>query len=89
MRRRTNYVWLNEYKLERGCAGCGYKRSGAALDMHHLRDKAFTISAKLHLSLDEIQREVEKCIVLCANCHRELHAGLLDPLTLKHTLTRE
>lgn len=45
------------------------------LDFHHLRDKSFAISEVISkgVSLETIKSEIEKCITLCANCHRELH----------------
>ena len=63
-------------KLE--CSSCGYDKTFAALDFHHTRDKVFHIPSKLmkaptEPNKREMAEEVAKCIVLCANCHRELH----------------
>lgn len=60
------------------CTRCGYDRCVAALDFHH-RDparKKFNISMEKGRTLKELRAEAKKCVVLCANCHRELHAGL-------------
>ena len=46
----------------------------ACLDFHHLRDKEFNIANEIkNLSIDNLKKEIDKCIVLCANCHRKLH----------------
>lgn len=52
---------------------CGEK-DVACLDFHHLRDKEFNIANEIkNLSIDNLKKEIDKCIVLCANCHRKLH----------------
>ena len=57
------------------CQTCGYNRCLNALDFHHVGDKEHTIS-KMYLNqpLSKILQEVKKCMLLCANCHREHHA---------------
>lgn len=58
------------------CQICAYNRSHAALDFHHLdpMEKDFAISAKM-TSFEAIQKELDKCVLVCANCHREIHDG--------------
>lgn len=58
---------------QQGCCVCGEK-DPCCLDFHHLRDKQFCISNATDRSISKIKEELEKCIVLCANCHRKLHA---------------
>ena len=60
-----------------GCRICGYNRSLLALELHHLNslEKEFSISSKL-TSWMAIAREIEKCVLLCSNCHREVHDGM-------------
>ena len=59
-----------------GCYICGEKEP-CCLDFHHLRDKEFVISAATDVSVERLTKELEKCIVLCSNCHRKLHAGII------------
>ena len=65
-----------------GCYVCGYDKCNAALEFHH-RDptkKDFAISRQR--SLDKIKAELDKCVLLCANCHRETHDGLHPEIRL-------
>lgn len=60
------------------CEHCGYCKSPAALEFHHLdpSEKDFVISSKVNstsIKVEEIFEEVEKCALLCSNCHREFH----------------
>ena len=66
---------VNSYKLKKGCAHCGYNKEAVALDFHHedRKDKIINVSAHWKTSWRQYQKmkkEIEKCIVLCANCHR-------------------
>ena len=59
------------------CEKCGYDKNIAALEFHHINpsEKLFQIDSR-HLSnthIDKLKTEVDKCILLCANCHREIH----------------
>ena len=67
-----------EYKGGK-CEICGYNRCSDALEFHHndLSNKKFGISAKGYTrSWKEVAKELDKCMMVCANCHRELHAKL-------------
>lgn len=55
------------------CSNCGYNKSYNALDFHHLRDKEFSISEKMRYDIEILKEESKKCVLLCANCHREHH----------------
>lgn len=59
------------------CQICSYDRSLAAFDFHHVDplEKDFSISSRM-TSWDVIRKELDKCVLLCANCHREVHDGL-------------
>jgi hypothetical protein len=66
-------------KLHRGCLICGYRDRATALTHHHLDPavKRFAIGQKImHVSLEEILEEIQKCVVLCRNCHAILHEDI-------------
>jgi hypothetical protein len=58
-----------------GCLLCGYKKCVAALVFHHLDDaeKEFGVGSRL-LAWERVKAEADKCILVCANCHAEIHA---------------
>lgn len=63
------------------CQICGYKKYRGALEFHHVNpdEKEFGISKDGNTrSLEESKKEADKCVLVCANCHREIHAGLID-----------
>lgn len=60
------------------CKFCGYCRETAALEFHHVHEgsKEFGLSQRgLTRSWERIKDELDKCILVCANCHREIHSG--------------
>ena len=61
-------------------AVCGYDRYIGALEFHHLEpaDKRFTLSHRSARSLTSSRAEAQKCVLLCANCHSEVEAGILS-----------
>ena len=64
------------------CISCGYYRCQAALDFHHVdtTQKEFGISMDgITRSWERVQKELDKCVLVCSNCHREIHAGILQP----------
>ena len=61
------------------CCKCGYNKCFEALEFHHKdpTQKDFGISYKGHTkSWNNIKKELDKCILVCANCHREIHSKL-------------
>lgn len=70
--------WVNSLKTE--CSICGYRTSKKALEWHHLDGgKEFNISKFVNSNYpsaknkEKVLRELDKCVLVCANCHRELH----------------
>ena len=67
--------------VELKCSKCGYDKHSAALDFHHVGDdKEVQISHLLRCTItperiERLKTELAKCVVLCANCHREHHAS--------------
>ena len=67
--------WFDEYKKTLKCSKCEEKRWWV-LDFHHInpQEKEFSVAAlKGKASKSKLLNEVSKCIVLCSNCHRDLH----------------
>lgn len=61
------------------CCLCGYSKHQGVLDFHHIdpTTKSFGISAGgFSRSWTSIETELKKCILVCANCHREIELGL-------------
>ena len=60
------------------CERCGYNKTPRALEFHHLNpeEKDFGISEILTRSIQSLKDEVDKCILLCSNCHAEIHEEL-------------
>lgn len=58
------------------CQKCGYDKCNDALEFHHKDplQKSFSIGESMICSFKRLQEEIKKCILICANCHRELHA---------------
>ena len=73
-RRKENLIKVCGAK----CNICGYNKSNSALEFHHInpKEKAFGIAANgTCRDLETDLAEVKKCILVCANCHREIHNG--------------
>ncbi len=81
--KKQRQIWIEiiSSKFILKCIKCGYDECFAALDFHHRnpKEKEYDIHKLLHLSplksknIDKIFKELEKCDVLCSNCHREMH----------------
>lgn len=63
-----------EYKNHLHCTKCGDSRF-YVLDFHHLNpeEKDYTIARNSRIKFENLMNEIDKCIPLCANCHREFH----------------
>lgn len=78
--------WLKRKEMiknakDKPCHICNVKYDSVAMDLHHIdpniKDSGITKLAK-SASYAKLQEEIDKCVVLCANCHRLLHADLVD-----------
>lgn len=79
------------YVLGDKCACCGYNKCIQALEFHHLNpnEKDFTFGSNPNRSWAETRNEIQKCILVCANCHREIHYGLIDNSLLQSSFNEE
>lgn len=71
---KRNKTTLVEYKGGK-CVCCGYNTYIGALDFHHLdpRGKDPNWKKMRHWSAERVKKEVDKCVLLCRNCHSEVH----------------
>lgn len=60
----------------RGCCFCPEKEP-VAIDFHHLSGKDYGIAQMSNMNIAAVQKEIEKCVCICSNCHRKLHANLI------------
>lgn len=67
-------AWLDEHKATAGCSRCA-ESDPRCLVFHHVDDKRASISELVAncRPRDEIEAELQRCVVLCANCHRKEH----------------
>jgi transposase len=76
-RRRVKQILVRE--AGGACSICGYHRCIAALEFHHLDpgSKRFSLSHRgLARSIARARAEASRCVLLCANCHVEVEAGV-------------
>lgn len=70
------------------CCVCGYSRTASALEFHHINPELKLFGIAANGTCHNIQADIDearKCALLCANCHREVHDGLIDAKTLLAT----
>lgn len=76
-RQKEQTAWLQSLKKE--CIICGEKEP-ICLDFHHINpeEKSFTIAKHQSLGKEKLLAEIKKCVCLCSNCHRKVHAGIIN-----------
>jgi 5-methylcytosine-specific restriction endonuclease McrA len=79
-RRFERKLDIVEY-LGNECSKCGYKKTVTALEVHHLdpSSKRFDISGSHTRKWSTLVEELENCVLLCSNCHREVEYGIISP----------
>jgi Zn ribbon nucleic-acid-binding protein len=81
-RQRDFKIKCVEYKGG-SCIICGYNKYIGSLDFHHIdpSKKDFNLSKVRNTSFSKneikIKKELDKCILVCRNCHGEIHAGIV------------
>jgi cytochrome c553 len=67
------------------CAVCGYDRCFINLRFHHVNPatKSFAISVASGKSIASYREEAKKCVLVCANCHGEIEAGIIESPRLR------
>lgn len=65
------------------CEICGYNKCLGSLHFHHLdpKEKDFAISAMKKLDMTVLKKELDKCILVCSNCHGEIHEKIENEKT--------
>lgn len=78
--KRRKYDWVNEIKCAAGCLACD-EVDPSCLEFHHVDSsiKEDTISKMIADKVGDgrIREEIDKCLIVCANCHRKIHAGMI------------
>ncbi len=83
LKERREKIWRY---LAPCCTNCGFDQHISALDMHHLGEKDGNIAALItdlmfkvtSAKAEKLLRESKQCVPLCSNCHRMLHAGVIE-----------
>jgi hypothetical protein len=83
---RTKKIWAVNLKGGK-CIKCGYHKYIEALEFHHRNpvEKEFNLNRLRGRTEASVIAELEKCDLLCANCHRETHADLVRPVGIEPT----
>lgn len=74
LKQRLLYIMGNK------CCICGYDKCPSALEFHHKnpKEKEYSLGENTNIGFEKATQEIKKCILVCANCHREIHAFNLD-----------
>lgn len=89
---KTRYMSQKQLinSVKRYCLICGF-RDKPSLVFHHRdpKEKSFTIGTTLSTKLERLQKEIAKCVVLCANCHHKFHHYNLHPSEMSEYLRKK
>lgn len=70
LRRQAIQEWLRELKLASGCVDCGYNANVDALEWDHVDPEQKLCWVGRNNTWASVKREMDKCVVRCANCHK-------------------
>ena len=74
-RKKEIKKWFLKYKKTLKCSKCP-ESDFRCLDFNHLKEKKKNISKMIGgYSIKSIMKEIDKCVVMCSNCHRKSHNG--------------
>jgi len=80
--KRKRQQEVTDLKLAVGCQVCGYKGCYSSLHFHHkdpeIKEYSISWGVQRQLSGDNIQKELDKCIIVCSNCHGEIEQGITE-----------
>ena len=75
--KKRNKKFADRYKKLCKCGRCGYDKYARVLEFHHTngedKDVAVANMVQNCVGMEKLKAEIRKCVVLCANCHREEH----------------
>jgi len=73
--RSKNNVKILKEEYGGKCTKCGYNKCMDALQFHHVdpTKKEFSLGLARQKNLDKLRKEMDKCILVCSNCHIEIH----------------
>lgn len=80
--------FLIECKMSMGCVECGYKKHYSTLDFGHISGVK-NINVSRSKSIAQAKKEIEKCEVVCANCHRTYNRLYLCKSDISNTVLEE
>jgi hypothetical protein len=78
--RQKRQALVDRYKRLAGCTACGISEP-VVLTFHHIDPDSKTSGISemtRNAGMGRLKAEIRKCIVICSNCHKMLHAGLID-----------
>lgn len=80
-----NREFNRNIKIENSCRNCGEEHP-ATLVWHHTGKKKAEVTklCKNEYSLDRVAKEMNRCVLICSNCHKKCHNGDLDVSDLQH-----
>lgn len=81
---REDWRRIVNFFKDRPCESCGEEHPTYCMDFHHVdpSEKLFSIGRAPRANLARLIAEIQKCVVLCANCHRKAENGHMEVIEL-------